>query len=145
MVDGNKLIPFIRQFYDNPSTFFWEDELGEAWKMVQGERGEQGDPLMPLLFILGWLWSRKKAKGCSPSSMTHMSFVRLRVGEVYAIWEKALREKTGINIHQGKTKLWNKAGILKVLGVPIGHPSFITVHIAATFKEQALLFERISH
>ena len=34
-----------------------------------------------------------------------------RVGEVYAILEKALREKTGINIHQGKTKLWNKAGI----------------------------------
>ena len=34
-----------------------------------------------------------------------------RVGEVYAILDKALREKTGINIHQGKTKLWNKAGI----------------------------------
>ena len=84
-----------------------------------------------------------------------------------------MREKTGINIHQGKTKLWNKAGIkpsmtcaarlvdpdavvwrgdwalpqtqqgLKVLGVPIGHLSFITAHMAAKFKEQALLFERI--
>ena len=32
---------------------------------------------------------------------------------------------------------------LKVLGVPIGHPSFITAHMAAKFKEQALLFERI--
>ena len=32
-----------------------------------------------------------------------------RVGEVYAILEKALREKTSINIHQGKTKLWRQA------------------------------------
>ena len=40
-------------FYDSPSTFLWEDELGEARKVVQGEGGEQGDPLMPLLFSLG--------------------------------------------------------------------------------------------
>ena len=40
MVDGDKLIPFIRQFFDSPSTFFWEDELGEALKVVQGEGGE---------------------------------------------------------------------------------------------------------
>ena len=99
------------------------------------------------------------------------------MGEVHAILEKALCEKTGINIHQGKTKSWNKAGIkpsmtngltcaarlvdpdafvlrgdwalppsqegFKVLGVPIGHPSFITAHMAAKFKEQVLLFERI--
>ena len=37
MVDGDKLILFIRQFYDSPSTFLWEDELGEARKVVQGE------------------------------------------------------------------------------------------------------------
>ena len=36
MVDGDKLIPFIRQFYDSPSTFLWEDELGEA--TVEGRR-----------------------------------------------------------------------------------------------------------
>ena len=52
MVDGDKLILFIRQIYDSPSTFLWEDELGEARKVVQGEGGEQGDPLMPLLFSL---------------------------------------------------------------------------------------------
>ena len=28
----------------------------------------------------------------------------------FSILEKALREKTGINTHQGKTKLWNKGG-----------------------------------
>ena len=53
MPDGDQLIPFIRHFYEEPSTFLWEDEVGEVHKIRQGEGGEQGDPLMPLLFCLG--------------------------------------------------------------------------------------------
>ena len=34
-------------------TFVWEDELGEVHTIRQGEGGEQGDPLMPLLLCLG--------------------------------------------------------------------------------------------
>ena len=30
MVDGEKIIPFIRQFLDSPSQFLWEDEMGEV-------------------------------------------------------------------------------------------------------------------
>ena len=33
-----------------------------------------------------------------------------RVGKVCLILEECLRTKTGINIHLGKTKLWNRAG-----------------------------------
>ena len=33
-----------------------------------------------------------------------------RVEKVYLILEECLRTKTGINIHLGKTKLWNRAG-----------------------------------
>ena len=87
--------------------------------MVKGEVGEQGDPLIVLLFSLGqhralvavqtqlkegerlFIFFDDIYVVCSPA----------RVGEVYAILEKASREKTGINTHQGKTKLWNKAGI----------------------------------
>ena len=50
---GDKLIPFVRQFYSSASTFLWEDEVGETRKIQKGEKGEQGDPLMPLLFSLG--------------------------------------------------------------------------------------------
>ena len=32
---------------------FWEDDLGEVHEILQGEGGEQGDPLMPALFALG--------------------------------------------------------------------------------------------
>ena len=46
MADGDKLIPFVRQFH-SPSPFWWEDEVGVTRK-IQG--GEQGDLLMPLLF-----------------------------------------------------------------------------------------------
>ena len=53
MADGEKIIPFLRQFYDSPSTFLWEDDTGDVRRVRQGEGGEQGDPLMPLLFSVG--------------------------------------------------------------------------------------------
>ena len=33
--------------------FLWEDDLWQAHRVTQGEGGEQGDPLMPMLFSLG--------------------------------------------------------------------------------------------
>ena len=46
MPHGEKLIPFI-------SRYLWENEVGENVDIFQGEGGEQGDPLMPMLFSLG--------------------------------------------------------------------------------------------
>ena len=95
MVDVEKIIPFVRQFYDSPSTFLWEDDTGDVRRVRQGEGGEQGDPLMPLLFILDDIYVV-----CSPD----------RIGQSCLLLEEQLRVKTGISIHQGKTKLWNAAG-----------------------------------
>ena len=53
MVEGEKLLLFIRLFYGSPSTFLWEDDMGKVHHVRQIEGGEQGDPLMPLLFSLG--------------------------------------------------------------------------------------------
>ena len=53
MEGGEKLLPFVRMFYSTPSTFLWEDEEGTVHHIPQGEGGEQGDPLMPMLFALG--------------------------------------------------------------------------------------------
>ena len=53
MPNGDKMFPFVRLFNDSPSTFLWEDELGTVNFVPQEEGGEQGDPLMPLLFSLG--------------------------------------------------------------------------------------------
>ena len=53
MEGGDRLLPFARQFYGSPSMFLWEDELGIVNHLQQGESGEQGDPLMSMLFALG--------------------------------------------------------------------------------------------
>ena len=53
MEGGDQILPFVCVFHNNPSTCLWEDELGVTQHVAQGEGGEQGDPLMPLLFALG--------------------------------------------------------------------------------------------
>ena len=40
-------------FNAEPSAYIWEDDVGTVHIIEQGEGGEQGDPLMPLLFSLG--------------------------------------------------------------------------------------------
>ena len=44
MVDGEKLIPFVRLFYDRPSGYLWEDELGQTRMVRQGEGGNKVIP-----------------------------------------------------------------------------------------------------
>ena len=39
--------------YGQPSRYAWTDEDGSRTWIEQAEGGEQGDPLMPLLFSLG--------------------------------------------------------------------------------------------
>ena len=46
------LIPFVRMVYARPSCYHWQDEEGRCRQIHQHEGGEQGDPLMPLLFCL---------------------------------------------------------------------------------------------
>ena len=53
-VDGGQAaLPFVRLFYRSPSVYLWEDDAGTVHRIPQGEGGEQGDDLMPLLFCLG--------------------------------------------------------------------------------------------
>ena len=50
---GGEVLPFVRQFYGQPSQYLWEDDEGITHTIPQGEGGEQGDALMPLLYSLG--------------------------------------------------------------------------------------------
>ena len=47
------LLPFVRLFYGQPSTYCWWDCHGHCREFRQGEGCEQGDPLAPALFSLG--------------------------------------------------------------------------------------------
>ena len=120
MEGGDKILPFVRSFYDSPSTYLWEDELGTTQHVPQGEGGEQGDPLMPLLFALGQHRSlvaiQERLRGdervfaylddiyavCGPG----------RVEEVHMILEEELRTHAHIQVHHGKTQVWNRGGFL---------------------------------
>ena len=52
-VEGPAALSFVHMFYGRPFTHFWEDEEGTVHTINQGEGGEQGEALMPLLFSLG--------------------------------------------------------------------------------------------
>ena len=45
-------LPFTRMFYGRLSQYLWEMDSGEVHRIPQGEGGEQGDPMMPLLYCL---------------------------------------------------------------------------------------------
>ena len=46
------LLPFVRSVYSRPSCYKWKDSARICHDIHQREGGEQGDPLMPLLFSL---------------------------------------------------------------------------------------------
>ena len=51
-VDLRPLLPFVRMCYDRTSRYVWTDGAGVAHLITQGGGGEQGDPLIPALFVL---------------------------------------------------------------------------------------------
>ena len=50
---GGEVLPFVRMFHGAPSEYLWEGDAGDVYKIPQGEGGEQGDKMMPLLYSLG--------------------------------------------------------------------------------------------
>ena len=50
---GASVLLFVHFVYGRPSTYLWEDDVGTVHTIDLGEGGEQGDPLMPLLFAVG--------------------------------------------------------------------------------------------
>ena len=83
--------------------------MGTVHEVDQGEGGEQGDAMMPLLFSLGQLRPGELLFAflddiyivCSPA----------RVGMVHTLLENALWGHACIQVHAGKTKVWNRAGV----------------------------------
>ena len=93
--------------------------MGIVHEVAQGEGGEQGDAMMPLLFSLGQhpaleAVHRQLRPGellfaflddicivCSPA----------RVGMVHTLLENALWGHARVQVHAGKTKVWNRAGV----------------------------------
>ena len=50
---GYAVLPFVLKFYTQPSEYHWMDDCGRNNVIHQGEGGEQGNALMPMLYSLG--------------------------------------------------------------------------------------------
>ena len=163
MVDGKKLVPFVRLFYDSPSTYIWEDEVGDVRHVLQGEGGEQGNPLMPLLFSLG----QHRAIVAVQASLLEGERLFAFLDDIYIVCAPS---RVGVHLLlQGtccKTKIWNAGGLKppvtdfltardrawcgdptldvlrqdsNVLGVPIGHPQHVAAQLHQKDKNRPLV------
>ena len=115
---GPAIMPFVRMFYGQPSSYLWEGDDGTVHHIEQGEGGEQGDPLMPLLFALGQhaaLCAIDNSLGADDRLMAFLDDVyvvtfpeSLRDG--YGSVQQELWTHSRIRIHEGKTQVWNSGG-----------------------------------
>ena len=62
--NGWALVAVCADTLRQPSVFLWEDETGEVRHIQQGEGGEQGDPLVLLLFCLAQKTRRWRFSHC---------------------------------------------------------------------------------
>ena len=119
MEKGDQIFPFVRCFYGSPSTYLWEDEVGNPQDIAQGEGGEQGDPFMPLLFALGLHGAlsavqdrfRADEKVFAFLDDVYVTCAPERVWEVHRILEEEIFAHTQIKMHYGKTQVWNRGGV----------------------------------
>ena len=118
MDEGEQILPFIRAFCGQPSTYLWEDDVGEVHIIPQGERGEQGDPLMPLLFCLSQHPALAAVsaglRDCERLFAFHDDLYIVcrpeRVGAVHDLLRRYLWQHAGMSLHAVKTKVWNRSG-----------------------------------
>ncbi|CAE7916323.1 unnamed protein product [Symbiodinium sp. KB8] len=60
------LVPFVRLWYGQESTYYWWDASGARQSIRQGEGCEQGDALAPALYALG----QRRPRCCRPPPAT---------------------------------------------------------------------------
>ena len=120
MEGGEAVLPFVLQFYGTPSTYLWEDSEGVVHEILQGEGGEQRDALMPALFALGQhdaLLAIQDRLRPEERLFAFLDDIYVwspspnRMATLHTTIQEQLLAHTGIQIHQGKTQLWNRAGV----------------------------------
>ena len=113
---GSAVLPFVRvlMFYSSPSAFLLEADEGTAHTIHQGEGGEQGDALMPLLFCLGQHAALEAMqRELNPNEKFFAFLDDLQAGQSRALHNLVQRELSGhcrIRFHGGKTHVWNRGG-----------------------------------
>ena len=92
---------------------------GVTQEIPQGEGGEQGDPLMPMLFSLGQQAALEAIKQRLRDDEKLFAFLDDltvvcrpdRVADVTSIVSQELQAHAHISVHHGKTQVWNRGGV----------------------------------
>ena len=116
---GEQVLPFVRMFYGSPSVHLWENDSGVVHHIRQGEGGDQGDPLMPLLYSLGQHSALVSIQGMLRDGERLFAFhddlyvvtVPNRVGAIFAVVQECMKRDANIRVRLGKIKVWNAGGI----------------------------------
>ena len=144
------MLPFVRKTYARASTYWWSDKDGVSHRIGQHQGGEQGDPLMPLLFSLAIHNALAEVKEQLLDGEFLFAFLDDvyvlakpdRIRTIYDLLSVKLSTMAGIQLHTGKTRTWNKAGVcparmaelelsvwshegIKILGTPVGSAEFV--------------------
>ncbi len=163
-------LPFVRLSYESPTEYVWTSATGQQHIVPQGEGGEQGDPLMPLLFALGIHNALEEVAASLLPGEDLAAFLddvyvlcrpeRVRV--VYNALEEASHRVAGIALHTGKTRIWNRnqnpppdigdlggdtgawsAEGVVLLGVPVGTEEFVRGHAQERLDEEKRLLNEV--
>ena len=164
------ILPFVRLSYANPTRYAWTDENGRAHEIRQGEGGEQGDPLVPLFFALGihdalHEVAQQLQEGedlCAFLDDVYALCSPARVRPIYDLLGEALLRHAGIELHAGKTKVWNRAGVkpprvddigregawspegVIILGSPVGTASFVAAQADLRLQDEVAFMKEIA-
>ena len=120
MPGARSLLPLVRTSYAQPSSYQWFDDQGCAHVVTQAEGGEQGDPLMPLLLSIGIQGALEEVATsllpgeqlCAFLDDVYLLCDPSRVRFLYDLLASALVRVAGIQLHQEKTRAWNRAGVI---------------------------------
>ena len=163
------LLLFVRAVCSRPSCYKWRDSSRTFHDIHQHEGGEQGDPLMPLLFSLAIHDALQRLKeGLFPRELlfaflddVHVVCSPNKVRAVFDLLARELSEHAGIQLNEGKTRVWNRAGMrpphvedlgpevwneegVKILGTPIGSDRFNEAVTEERLTEERRLWDALA-
>ena len=102
--------------------------MGDIHEVPQGEVGEQGDAMMPMLYFLG---PHRALLSAQSKLLAHERLLAFlddiyvdsqpeRTFEVHAILRAELCEHSRIRVNEGKIQIWNRGGF-----TPSGHKALL--------------------
>ena len=161
-MEERAILPFVRLSYGSPSSYQWFNEDGECRTVTQVEGGEQGDPLIGTQGAVEEVSTQLLAgeQLCVFLDDVYVVCQPGRVCFIYNILADALGRVDGIQLHEGKTRVWNRFQTqpdnindlgpevwqprgITVLGTPIGCVEYVGEKMTRRIETERQLWDTI--